>query len=51
MEAPIAVGCMTGEYGSKRRAAVSPGAGFGVDGGTPGSTAGSDRLGIASTVA
>ena len=33
---------------SKRRAVASPGAGFGVDGGRPGSTAGSGKLGIAS---
>ena len=51
MDAPIATGCLTGIYGSKRKAVVSPGARFGIAYGRPGSTAGSGKLGIASTVA
>ena len=51
VEAPIAAGCVTGEYGSKRRAVASPGAGFGVAGGMPGSMAGTRKLANGSTVA
>ena len=51
MDAPIAAGCVTGKYASKRRASVTPGAGFGVAGGMPGSTAGTRKLANGSTVA